>query len=42
MDDFDPVPPVNPFFRGLIVAVLLTLIVLAFVGMAVLAVAVLT
>lgn len=42
MDEFDPIPPVNPVFKGVVVATLLALITLALTGVVALAVAVLT
>lgn len=40
--DWDPIPPVNPFFKGVVVLVILWLLALAAFGAAMLIVAVLT
>lgn len=42
MDDFDPIPPVNPMFKGLVVASLIILVTLVLLTLCLFAVDVLT
>ena len=41
MAEFDPIPPINPFFKGLVMATLLVALVLVIIGIWTLGVAVL-